>query len=378
MVGEEEVIRLLRERGKATLEEISSALNIPKYGPNSAYEILYSLKSKNIAERRGSAWVLTEKVQAQAGIFGERDRGESDRGLEKLAKTIKEAMMEQQTLAGMMATKETERARGTEAVEPRCQKTLTGLKTGTFLDSLFFDLDGKPLGGVPASGQFALIGPLGAGKSLLANEIALRSSSERKTLLIVLDDVWESSKVFDLQSRMRVRSEALKLDWERLSRNLHVLNPPHLGGEFLDEYERVIRDGGVDLALLDSVNQIKLQNTHSYGEHGVELADLIDVNRAYGVTGFFVIHSGLNRGEFTHNSAVERSLRLMDCIILVTPVQITSSNMGANISCVRGVEKLRVVQILKCRLCGFEGRGILASITSKGFIKPLEFGDLGG
>lgn len=58
MVNEDDVIKFLVEHGESTLEEISSALKIPKYGPNSAYAFLYSLKLKNVVERRGYRLVL--------------------------------------------------------------------------------------------------------------------------------------------------------------------------------------------------------------------------------------------------------------------------------------------------------------------------------
>lgn len=370
-VGEEEVIRFLKKSGKATLEEVSSALKIPKYGPNSAYEILYSLKSRNIVERRGNAWVLAEKAQPQTDVFGEKDSTGSDKGLEKLARTIKEAVMGQQTLVDLTIVKENIKGKETETIEQR-SKALIGLKTGTFLDRLFLGLDGKPLGGIPSSGQLALIGPLGAGKSLLASEIALKVSSERKTLFVVLDDVWESNRVFDLQSRMRIKSAALQLDWDHLSRNLYVLNPSHVGEEFLDEYERIISGGEVGLALLDSVNRVERQNIHGYEESSVDLADIVSINRAHGVTGIFVMHSGLNCGEFTQNPVNSRSLWLMDCVISMMPAQLAAPSLGANVGSIRGIERLRVVQILNCRLCGFDGRGILVGITSKGLIKPLE------
>ncbi|MCX8170599.1 MAG: hypothetical protein N3E47_01310 [Candidatus Bathyarchaeota archaeon] len=377
MIGEEEVIKFLRERGGATLEDISSVLKIPKYGPNSAYDILHSLKSKNIAERRGSIWVLTDKTRAQT-IIEEEDSLGFDKSLEKLTRTIREAVMGQQKLIDIAVPKEDEKGRENEAAKLRCQKTLVGLKTGTFLDSLFFSLDGEPLGGIPASGQLALIGPLGAGKSLLASEIALRVSSERKTLFVVLDDVWESNRVFDLQSRMRVRSETFRLDWERLSKNLYVFSPQCINGEFLGEYERIISGCGADLSLLDSVNQVEHQNVYKHGESGLGLADIVNVNRAYGVTGIFVIHSGLNYMESTQISVGSLPLWLMDCVISITPVELAQPYPGINFSGIKGIERLRIAQIFKCRLCGFDGRGILFGITRRGLIKPLEFDDSEG
>ena len=59
MVEEIDVIDFLKDHGgQATLNEIALGLGIPKYGPNSAYAVLQSLKSKGMVDRKGEMWVL--------------------------------------------------------------------------------------------------------------------------------------------------------------------------------------------------------------------------------------------------------------------------------------------------------------------------------
>ncbi|MBE0520263.1 helix-turn-helix domain-containing protein, partial [Candidatus Bathyarchaeota archaeon] len=46
MVEEKDILEFLKPRdGKASLNEIAEGLGIPKYGPNSAYALLQSLKT---------------------------------------------------------------------------------------------------------------------------------------------------------------------------------------------------------------------------------------------------------------------------------------------------------------------------------------------
>ena len=52
MIEERDVIGFLKDRqGQSTLDEISRGLGIPKYGPNSAYSLLNSLRLKGMVER---------------------------------------------------------------------------------------------------------------------------------------------------------------------------------------------------------------------------------------------------------------------------------------------------------------------------------------
>ncbi|HDO41413.1 MAG TPA: hypothetical protein ENH03_00735, partial [Candidatus Bathyarchaeota archaeon] len=229
MIKEDDVIKFLLERGgEATLEEISSALKIPKYGPNSAYAILYSLKSKNVVERRGSRWALvkhespiqkeTEIAIMETKLNVEEAAGESKKNLEERTEapeSLVEANVAEIKVEG--GAKETYFLKPDKSYESL--KSLESLQTGTFLDAFFLGFDGEPLGGIPVSGQFAVAGPLGSGKSLLIGEVALRTAySGLKVLYVALDDVWKlETRIFDLQSRMRLRAEDLGLSWDYIS-----------------------------------------------------------------------------------------------------------------------------------------------------------------
>lgn len=355
MIGEEDVIRFLREHGgEATLEEISLGLGIPKYGPNSAYAILYALKSKNIVERRGSRWAIIERetliVEAETWRpFAEEKQSKSPTFEEKLETEGKSRI---EGLGVAIPSKPE------EAYETL--KTLSGFQTGTFLDDLFLRFDGKPLGGIPASAQLMIAGPLGAGKSLLASEIALKSASlGHKVLYAILDDVWSvEGQAFDLQSRMRLRAERLKLDWSEISRNLSVLNPRVIDKPFIDEYAHALDERGVSIAIVDPVNHL----LSPIGDKA--LSDIVWANRAHNAIGIFVMHGSAKY-------AIESSFaQIMDCIIYMAPANIGVAGLEINAESIglRGVGYLRLLRILSCRLCGFDERFLLINIGRDGLI----------
>jgi len=59
MVEESDVVGFLKDRkGQASLEDISKGLGVAKYGPNSAYSLLQSLRLRGIVDRKGEMWVL--------------------------------------------------------------------------------------------------------------------------------------------------------------------------------------------------------------------------------------------------------------------------------------------------------------------------------
>jgi predicted ArsR family transcriptional regulator len=67
MVEEKEIVAFLEKRGgEASINDIAEGLGIPKYGPNSAYAFLQSLKNKGIVERRGELWTLTEEARLKS------------------------------------------------------------------------------------------------------------------------------------------------------------------------------------------------------------------------------------------------------------------------------------------------------------------------
>lgn len=351
--SEENLIRFLKERGEATLDEISSALNIPKYGPNSVYAILYSLKSKNIVERRGNKWTLID--------LGERTEEKllSENKTQVTSLIIGGAQKEQ--AEGRAEPKcSTEKILEPIAVEENKFGAREVIKTGTILDKLFLKFNGDPLGGIPSSGQFIVTGPLNSGKSLFVSEVAIKvAHGGLRVLYAVLDDFWRpTSGTFGLERRLAFKAKALGLDWNIISNNICIMNPQQIDEMFLRNYEEKIRGKSISLAIIDPINRLKGLGGHEWNDAIIEI---INLNRAYGVTGIFIMHVNNRNIEVE-----EQTIYFVDGIIEIIPARVIVNDN------VLGVGRLRAIRVARCKLCGINDGYILAYITHNGLIRPLE------
>jgi KaiC/GvpD/RAD55 family RecA-like ATPase len=379
MVNEDDIINFLIEHdGEATLDEVSSTLKIPKYGLNSAYALLYSLKSKNIVERKGDKWVLIERRRTPTTSPPKP----IEEAMKAVAKTFEEASLiqgqfsptpldlqveikpEEHLAPGIISPMKPNKPYGT-------LKNLKSLESGTVLDMLFLNPNGEFLGGIPSSGQFAIIGPLGAGKSLIVGEAALRvSDSGLRVLYVSLDDFWRfESQRFDLQSRMFLMAKILDLNWDKISENLYVLDQRLINESFKENYKRLVNDEKISLAIFDSLDGLKscIRETKTFHEI---LRDIVQTNKTYGITGIFTAH--LDPSRFDLNIANEASIfpaHLMDGVIAVADAQINAPGLKTNI---KGFKRLKVIWVLNCQICGFEESGILICITRDGLIQLIE------
>jgi KaiC/GvpD/RAD55 family RecA-like ATPase len=380
MAKEDDIINFLTEHnGEATLDEVSSALKIPKYGLNSAYALLYSLKSKNIVERRGDKWILIEQKQHHL-ISSPKPIEES---LNAVAKTFKASLIQGKSevsstsldLKVEVKPEEHLAPAGSHIIKPNKSyemlKNLKSLESGTVLDMLFLGPDGEVLGGIPSSGQFVIIGPLGAGKSLILSEVALKvADSGLRVLYVSLDDFWSfESQRFDLQSRMFLRAEVLNLNWDKISENLYVLDQRLIDESFKENYKRLIGDEKIALVIFDSLDGLQSCMGETKAFHEI-LRDIIQTNKIYGVTGLFTAHSNLSHlySRLTHETS-NFPAHLMDGVIAVAYAQINVPGLKANI---RGFMRLRVIWVLNCHICGFEESGILIGVTRDGLIQLID------
>jgi hypothetical protein len=309
--------------GKASLSEIAEALSIPKYGPNSAYALLQALKNKGAVERRGELWALIEEAKPKLvekpptemptakPVEEPKPKTEAaavapeiETLVRAMAQTLAEAMKTARVPADEweLATKPMtmEIREGKEKLEAfvlrpdaavEAKKPLLGFPTGTFLDNLFLTPEGKPLGGIPICGQFAITGLPGAGKSILVEEIAVRvAASGRKVLYATAEDTWKSATPrFDLQSRLKQKADILGLDWEKIRQNLFVLDTvafPELRdwNTFAETYRYVAEKEKIELAIIDSVTVLE-----SYrGALKYRVMELARYNQVRGITALYV------------------------------------------------------------------------------------------
>ncbi len=397
MAEESDVVGFLRKvGGKATLEEISNGLSLPKYGPRSAYSLLHSLRSKGIVDRKGERWILlTEEAEISEKALPSIERKEPtvevspsfEKMMEAMAKTLTEALKsarepsDEWELATEPMKAEIEKKEKTFSdfilrpdVAPEAKKDLIGMPTGTFLDDLFLTPEAKPLGGLPICGQFAVTGLPGAGKSILAEEIAVKvSASGRKVLFVTAEDTWKSpTPRFDLQSRMKQKAEILSLDWGKIRDNLFVLDTvlyPELRNwnDFAETYRYVVETEGIELAIIDSVTILE-----SYrGALKYRVMELARYNQIHGVTGLFVNQRSAETWDSYDMAGGIGLAHNLDSTVIVDYGRVYWPDQQIDLDVKRG-EFVRIAKVMDCRLSNFERRRIQIDITPDGFIRPTQ------
>jgi KaiC/GvpD/RAD55 family RecA-like ATPase len=403
MVEENDIVEFLKAHGgQASLSEIAEGLNIPKYGPKSAYALLQSLKNKGAVERRGELWAITieeakpkpaEKPAEVPVKPPEQPRPEAvvtpeiESLVRAMAQTLAEAMKsvrapadEWELATKPMTTKIEEGKeklsalvlRPDEAVEAK--KPLLGFPTGTFLDQLFLTPDGKSLGGIPICGQFAITGLPGAGKSILVEEIAVRvAASGRKVLYATAEDTWKSATPrFDLQSRLKQKADILGLDWNKIRENLFVLDTvayPELRdwNTFAETYRYVAEKEKIELAIIDSVTVLE-----SYrGALKYRVMELARYNQVHGITALYVNQRSSEVWDSYDMAGGIGLAHNLDGTIIVDYGRVYWYDQQVDLGVDRG-EFVRIVRVLDCRMCNFERRRIRVDITKDGFLRAIE------
>ena len=400
MVEEADIIEFLRVHdGKASLNDVAEGLGIPKYGPNSAYALLQSLKTKGIIERRGELWTLVaEEVKPLEKVAeapkptpptAEKEVAvpEVEKLMKAMAKTIAEAMKTAQTPADEwelatkpMATKIEKKEEKlsslvlTPDAAPEAKKPLLGFPTGTFIDNFFLTPEGKSLNGVPICGQFAITGLPGAGKSILAEEIAVKvAASGRKVLFATAEDTWKSATPrFDLQSRLKQKADILGLDWNKIRENLFVLDTvayPELRdwNTFAETYRYVAEKEKIELALIDSVTVLEAYR----GALKYRVMELARYNQVNGITALYVNQRSSEVWDSYDMAGGIGLAHNLDGTIIVDYGRIYWQDQQIDLAANRG-EFIRISRVLDCRMSNFERRRIKIDITPDGFLRALE------
>ena len=398
MVEESDVVGFLKDRkGQASLEDISKGLGVAKYGPNSAYSLLQSLRLRGIVDRKGEMWVLLapeavvpkETVPPPAPAEEKKPEAlpEMEQIMKAMAKTLAEAMKGARAPADEweLATKpmktEIERKeeklgalvlRPDEAAEAK--KSLVGLPTGTFIDKLFLTPEDKTLKGVPICGQFAITGLPGAGKSILVEEIAVRvAATGKKVLFATAEDTWKSATPrFDLQSRLKQKADILGVDWSKVMENLYVLDTvmyPELRdwSTFAETYRYVIEREGIELAIVDSVTVLEAYR----GALKYRVMELARYNQVHGVTGLYVNQRSVERWDAYEMAGGIGLAHNLDGTIIVDYGRVYWQDQQVDLEANRG-QFVRIARVLDCRMCNFERRRIRIDITPDGFVRALE------
>jgi len=399
MVEETDIIEFLKGHdGKASLNDIADGLGIPKYGPDSAYALLQTLKTKGTIERRGELWTLVaEEVKplekaAEAPLppqpkIEEAAIPEVETLMKAMAKTITEAMKgakapaDEWELATKPMTTKIERKeeklsslvlRPDEA--PEAKKPLLGFSTGTFIDHFFLTPEGKTLNGLPICGQFAITGLPGAGKSILVEEIAVKvAASSRKVLFAMAEDTWKSATPrFDLQSRLKQKADILGLDWNRIRENLFVLDTvayPELRewNTFAETYRYIAEKEKIELALIDSVTVLEAYR----GALKYRVMEIARYNQIKGITALYVNQRSAEVWDSYDMAGGIGLAHNLDGTIIVDYGRVYWYDQQVDLDANRG-EFVRIARVLDCRMSNFERRRIKVGITADGFLKASE------
>jgi len=397
-VEESDVVGFLRDhQGQASLNDISKGLGVPKYGPNSAYALLQSLRSRGVVDRRGEMWVLLAPEPVISKVVAPPPTPAEERKLEvapevesvmkAMAKTLAEAMKgvrapsDEWELATRPMKTEIERKEEKLSalvlrpdVAPEAKKPLIGLSTGTFIDQLFLTPEGQTLNGVPICGQFAITGLPGAGKSILVEEVAVRvAANGRKVLYATAEDTWKSATPrFDLQSRLKQKADILGLDWSKIMENLYILDTvlyPDLRdwSTFAETYRYAVEKEKIELAIIDSVTVLEAYR----GALKYRVMELARYNQLQGVTGLYVNQRSAERWDSYDMAGGIGLAHNLDGTLIVDYGRIYWEDQKVDLEANRG-EFVRIARVLDCRMCNFERRRIRIDITPEGFIRALE------
>jgi len=252
-------------------------------------------------------------------------------------------------------------------------KTLEAFKTHTFLDKLYLNSEGKSINGIPMVAQIGITGLPSSGKSILIEEIAVQvAHNGKKVLLVTSEDSWESvSPRFDLQSRLRQKAEILKLNWDKICENLIVLDTVtrtelRSWSTFAETYRYVVTEKKIDLVLIDSVTLLETYR----GALKFRLQELSRFNQQHGITALFVNQRATEDWDKRSMAGGIGIGHILDSTIIVDYGKTYHSSINADLGTKRGTD-VKIVRVLGCRLCGFNGNYHQIDITKDGLLRLI-------
>jgi KaiC/GvpD/RAD55 family RecA-like ATPase len=229
------------------------------------------------------------------------------------------------------------------------------VETKTFMDKFFLDQNGKQLNGVPKVAQVGIVGNPDVGKSLLAQELALRLTSEgHKTVLILNEDIWETTNErFDLQSRMKLKANFLGLDWQAIKTNLYVIDVLshsefRVWENLVGTYRQLVEVEKTEFLVVDSVTLLE----NYRGNLKARLEDFISYNQVNGIGGFYVFQKAQEDDVDKFGIAGGIGLGfLLDIMFEINIKKVWSGDaqMKIDTGAIQG-EMLHFIRVLKCRL----------------------------
>jgi len=255
------------------------------------------------------------------------------------------------------------------------QKLLALHSTRTFLDAFFLDKNDKPMGGIPVAAQIGLVGLPDSGKSLVAQELALKlADAGDKVVLVTAEDAFQTANDrYDLQSRMMDMAEKFFLNKVSLKENLFVLDTVSKSQlrdwqTFIIAYRNLVEKEGCKYLVFDSLTLIEdYRSAIKY-----RLLELVRYNQLHGVTALFISQRATEDADKFGMAGGIGLSHILDIVFALDYQKVWSGDAQMKLDMgVKQGEFVRFIRCLKCRLCGFDGRYHRIEITKDGLVKIL-------
>ena len=256
--------------------------------------------------------------------------------------------------------------------EATIKKTLTSIKTGTFLDLMFLDNEGKEIG-LPMGTNMLLSGLPSSGKSLYIREVVLRLAEMGiKVVLATSEEIWRSdSERYDLETRFIDITKTLGLDWSKIKDNLIILDLVKFSElrefeTFIGVYRTLVEHDGVKFLAIDSLSMLE----DSRGMVKSRLTDLCRYNQKNSVTSIIIVQRTTEDADGMNLSGGLALSHICDVLGELDYKRLSS--WDGNLKVDTGVAQGQIAyffKIQKCRICRYDARYKKYTITSDGLVR---------
>ncbi len=254
----------------------------------------------------------------------------------------------------------------------RSELKLYGIKTGTKLDEMFYDIDEegnrKVLGGIPSLSVLNLVGIPDTGKSVLAQQFAVTQIKEGRAVLFVTTE----TPTRHLYTSLVRKAKVLDVDTDQLDQNIYVINATYsievneLFETIKYAYEKAKENGKrISITVIDSITG--LYEAREFAARQI-VRQLYNLMKRYYQTAIFVSQKRSSQESDSAEAAGGYSVAHIVDGTIVFEKKVISNKFDINLYNMELGEILRLIRIDGCRVCGHETRTYVFDITDKGLI----------
>ncbi len=265
---------------------------------------------------------------------------------------------------------------GSKALESAPQ--IYGIPTGVEgLDELFFTveqnngkLEKKPLGGIPAYSVFNITGVNDTGKSLMAEQFAVKQASENQKVAFI---TVESPANFVITS-LRSRAYAMGLDFEKFEDNIILIDAASHSvlreniPDLLTTLAYAIKTYKIKFTVIDSVTGL-FENKEMLARGVVRR--LFNFMKKWYQTAIFVSQKRSGHEELTAEAAGGYAVGHIVDGTMVLAKEVIDSAFKAKLYKKTVGEIVRLFRIDGCRMAGHDSKVHYLDITESGIVRIL-------